>query len=103
MGEIKINYEQADLDAVTRVLMQTRVRWLKAPELAEASGVADRVIRNMAEFTGRFVSGNDGYCILERAEPGEIAHHINSLRSRAKHILARASRVERRAQLTNRI
>lgn len=71
-------------------------RWQSAKDLQDS--FHDRELRTLAESSdGQIISGQRGYCLITEATPDEIRHSADSLRSRARKILARHLAIRRRA------
>ena len=69
--------------------------WHKAEEIKKYAVVDPRVVRIIAEKTGQLIGGAQGYKRTDMADPEEIWHARNSLRSRARKLLKRAKRLEK--------
>lgn len=70
-------------------------RWHKAAEIALNVGIGPRAIREMAEETGDFIGGQEGYKRADLATKEERDHAVASLKSRAGKILRRAWSLEK--------
>jgi hypothetical protein len=71
-----------------------------ARELSASLGLSDRQIRRAAELAGgRIVSGpgSPGYCHLDHCTAAQVAHIADTLRSQARHMLARSIRLRKNA------
>lgn len=71
-----------------------------AAQLSHALNLSDRKIRQLAESSdGLIVSGpgSPGYCHLDHCPPKKLAHIAATLRSQARHMLARSIRLRKRA------
>jgi len=69
--------------------------WHKSGEIEQYAAVKARTVRLVAEKTGKLVGGNQGYKRTDLANPDEIWHARNSLKSRARKLLNRAKRLEK--------
>ena len=92
-----MKHEDAIFDSQCRDVMETLEDgdWHKGPDIKVKCGVAERTIRHIAEVTASLISGNEGYKRLDKATPGEVDRHVNSLQSRAKKILDRVDGIQR--------
>ncbi len=70
-------------------------RWHKAAEIALNVGIGPRAIRELAEETGDFIGGQEGYKRADLATQEERDHAVASLKSRAGKIQRRARSLER--------
>ena len=69
-------------------------RWHTARQLADATGLPDRVARMCAEASeGRVISGQQGYKLTACATPGEIHHACAWLLSQAARMTDRARQI----------
>lgn len=88
-GKPKITEEQT-----TRILRALAPgRWIKGKDLARLAGVSPRLIRAVAEETGKVISSQDGYKLTALATDEEIQAARHDLYSRASHIRQRADRL----------
>lgn len=69
--------------------------WMKGREITRRYGIPNRLIRAVAEATGEIISGQRGYRLVKFASAEEIRSSIADLRSRCRHLEARAQRLER--------
>ena len=68
--------------------------WHTARQLADATGLPDRVARMCAEASeGRVISGQHGYKLTACATPGEIHHACAWLQSQAARMIDRARQI----------
>lgn len=81
-----------DVAAVTQALARTDRRWIKGRELARLAGVPGRKIRLVAQHTGEIISGQQGYCLTERATWGELSQSRRDLESRARQMVERGQK-----------
>lgn len=71
-----------------------------AARLSAALDLTDRKVRQLAELSdGLIISGpgSPGYCHLYHCPAETIAHIADTLRSQARHMIARSIRIRRRA------
>ena len=89
---------QAETDMM-RTLKQRAdlgLRWTKADEIAQLIGwpvceSSRRKVRKISEINSkRVLTGDNGYCLLSAAQPGEVSHAVNRLRTHAEKVLKRA-------------
>ena len=70
-------------------------KWHKAAEIALNVGIGPRAIRELAEETGDFIGGQEGYKRADLATQEERDHAVASLKSRAGKISRRARDLEK--------
>lgn len=71
-----------------------------ARQLSAALDLTDRQIRKAAEISGNEIvsgPGSPGYCHITHCPPEKIAHIADTLRSQARHMLARSIRIRQAA------
>jgi hypothetical protein len=71
-----------------------------ARQLSAALDLTDRQIRKAAETSGNEIvsgPGSPGYCHITHCPPEKIAHIADTLRSQARHMLARSIRLRNTA------
>ncbi len=71
--------------------------------LSAALNLTDRQIRRAAELAnGKIVSGpgSPGYCHVRHCPTEQLAHIADTLRSQARHMLARSIRLRKQAHAT---
>ena len=84
---------QDDIHRLTMALSPGH--WIKGRDLQRNLGFPTRMIRAVAEATGEVISGELGYKLTTRASSVEIEIARADLLSRARHIDARARKLQR--------
>jgi hypothetical protein len=92
----------AQVDDLERLLnhLSNNPGFHTAARLSNALDMSDRKIRQLAESSdGLIISGpgSPGYCHLYHCPTETLAHIADTLRSQARHMIARSIRIRRRA------
>lgn len=87
----KPKVSQQDIDLILSVL--SHGRWMKGRHMCKIPGVKARMIRAVAEHTGKVISGQKGYKLTDAATGGELEAARNDLESRANHLFDRARKI----------
>ncbi len=66
--------------------------WQRAQTISLILGIAPREMRELAESTGAFIGGNQGYKRADLATPAELAEAAQGLESRVRKISRRAKK-----------
>ena len=90
---MKPKLKQPDVDRVLYALRHGR--WIKGRKLCAQTGVAYRLIRAIAQETGKIISSQRGYKLTAHATPEELQEAHADLVSRAAKIKNRANLLER--------
>jgi hypothetical protein len=79
-------------------LLDEKARWLHVAELAETTGINERVVRQVASVSAKIISSPAlGYKHVKHSTPAEIAHFKNTQRSRIREMARRLIAVQRYA------